>query len=131
MRIIRFIGISRETSVTPRKIRELEPRTPTVRPGIFPNALIREIETPIAAALNRVGLLDRVRARFGFTLNLIATRQNVLLAHDCEVITPRLQFCCGSLHAPQRRIGNSLAKMARRRNILAFSRTFGLAHWTN
>jgi len=48
---------------------------------------------------------------------------DVLLAHDCAVITPRLQFCCGPLHAHNGEL--ELAREMARRNILALERSAG------
>ncbi len=83
----------RLTVLLPQSLRELEPLTPTVRRH-FSDALIREVETP-AQRRYRVGLLT------GCVQDLIYSEINrdtadVLLAHDCEVYTPRLQHCCGS-----------------------------------
>ena len=85
------------THLLPRKLRELEPQTPQMAEHFSP-ALIDELEAPAAPAKWRVALLT------GCVQDLVFSRINrdtadVLLANGCEVITPREQFCCGSLHA--------------------------------
>jgi glycolate oxidase iron-sulfur subunit len=115
-----LVRAARLTVLLPRSIRELEPLTPIVRRH-FSDALIREIETP-SRRRHRVGLLT------GCVQDLIYSELNrdtadVLLAHDCEVFTPRLQFCCGSLHAHNGEL--ELAREMARRNILALERSAG------
>jgi glycolate oxidase iron-sulfur subunit len=110
----------RLTSLLPKSLRELEPLTPTVRRH-FSDALIREVETP-AQRRYRVGLLT------GCVQDLIYSDINrdtadVLLAHDCEVFTPRLQSCCGSLHAHNGE--QEIAQEMARRNILALEESAG------
>jgi glycolate oxidase iron-sulfur subunit len=110
----------RLTALLPKSLRELEPLTPTVRRH-FSDALIREIETPPQRRY-RVGLLT------GCVQDLIYSELNrdtadVLLAHDCEVFTPRLQSCCGSLHAHNGEL--ELAREMARRNIIALERSAG------
>jgi glycolate oxidase iron-sulfur subunit len=115
-----LVRVARLTVILPRSLRELEPLTPTVRRH-FSDALIREIETPPRRRY-RVGLLT------GCVQDLIYSEINrdtadVLLAHDCEVFTPRLQYCCGSLHAHNGEL--ELAREMARRNILALERSAG------
>jgi glycolate oxidase iron-sulfur subunit len=115
-----LVRAARLTVLLPRIIRELEPLTPIVRRH-FSDALIREIEIP-SQRRYRVGLLT------GCVQDLIYSELNrdtadVLLAHDCEVFTPRLQFCCGSLHAHNGEL--ELAREMARRNILALERSAG------
>lgn len=116
-RLVRAAGV---TALLPCSLRELEPLTPTVRRH-FSDALIREIETPPQRRY-RVGLLT------GCVQDLIYSELNrdtadVLLAHDCEVFTPRLQSCCGSLHAHNGEV--ELAREMARRNILAVEHSAG------
>jgi glycolate oxidase iron-sulfur subunit len=89
------------TRLLPKKIREMEPLTPTVN-AQFSDQLIKPIERPETGASEkpryRVGLLT------GCVQDLIYSDVNrdtadVLLANGCEVVTPRSQYCCGSLHA--------------------------------
>ncbi|MCX6895259.1 MAG: (Fe-S)-binding protein [Verrucomicrobia bacterium] len=110
----------RLTAVLPKSLRELEPLTPTVRRH-FSDALIREVEAP-AQPRHRVALLT------GCVQDLIYSEINrdtadVLLAHDCTVFTPRLQSCCGSLHAHNGEL--ELAREMARRNILAVEKSAG------
>jgi glycolate oxidase iron-sulfur subunit len=116
----RLVRAARLTLLLPHSLRELEPLTPTVRRH-FSDALIREIETPPHRRY-RAGLLT------GCMQDLIYSEINrdtadVLLAHDCEVFTPRLQSCCGSLHAHNGEL--ELAREMARRNILALERSAG------
>jgi glycolate oxidase iron-sulfur subunit len=116
-RLVRAAGL---TALLPKSLRELEPLTPAVRRH-FSDALIREIETP-SPRCYRVGLLT------GCVQDLIYSEVNrdtadVLLAHGCEVFTPRLQSCCGSLHAHNGEL--ELAREMARRNILAMEQSAG------
>ena len=84
------------TALLPRNLRELEPQTPTVAEA-FSNDLIEEIESPKDQPRYRVALLT------GCVQDLVFSQINrdtadVLLANGCEVITPPVQPCCGSLH---------------------------------
>ena len=111
---------SKLTTLLPKRLRDLEPLTPSVNRH-FSDALIREIETPIKRRY-RVGLLT------GCVQDLIYSDVNrdtadVLLAHDCEVVTPRRQFCCGSLHAHNGEL--ELAREMARRNITMLEKTVG------
>jgi glycolate oxidase iron-sulfur subunit len=80
----------------PRDFRELEPITPTVR-ARFSHQLIASTEKPPTGTKRRVALLT------GCVQDLVLPEINrdtadVLLANDCEVFTPPVQPCCGSLH---------------------------------
>lgn len=91
--LVRKSGVLR---LLPRNLRELEPSTPVVRRR-FSDSLIGEIETP-KDIRHRVGLLT------GCVQDLVFSHVNrdtadVLLENGCEVVTPRSQGCCGSLHA--------------------------------
>lgn len=99
MRRIQFLGL------IPRRLRELERQTPRVA-AEFSDRLIDEVERPGVGTepgasrppMRRVGLLT------GCVQDLVFPHVNrdtadVLLANDCEVVTPRNQSCCGSLHA--------------------------------
>ena len=115
-----FVRAARLTALLPRRLKELESLTPIVRRH-FSDALISEIESP-AHRKFRVGLLT------GCVQDLIYSELNrdtadVLLAHDCEVFTPRTQHCCGSLHAHNGEL--ELAREMARRNITALERTAG------
>ena len=111
------------TALLPKSLRELEPQAPRIARH-FSDALIAEIEQPeifnteatentenetkkpssvisvpsVFEKSYRVGLLT------GCVQDLVFSQVNrdtadVLLANGCEVITPPVQPCCGSLHA--------------------------------
>jgi glycolate oxidase iron-sulfur subunit len=107
--------------LAPRSLRELEPLNPRVR-AEFSDELIREIETPPSAARARVGMLT------GCVQDLTYSHVNrdtveVLLANGCEVVTPRMQHCCGSLHGHNGEV--AAAREMARRNIDAMERSAG------
>ena len=84
------------TRILPKNLRSLEPQTPRIA-SAFSDSLIDEIEQPKGAKKYRVALLT------GCVQDLVFSEVNrdtadVLLANGCEVITPREQSCCGSLH---------------------------------
>jgi len=81
----------------PKRLRELEAMTPNIRPR-FSEELIPSIIPAVGARRYRVALLT------GCAQDLIFSDVNrdtaeVLAQNSCEVVTPRPQFCCGSLHA--------------------------------
>ncbi|MEI6338711.1 MAG: (Fe-S)-binding protein [Verrucomicrobiota bacterium] len=81
----------------PYRFRELERMTPQAE-AKFSHQLIRPIEHPAGEVKFRVGLLT------GCVQDIVLSQINrdtaeVLLANGCEVFTPPVQFCCGSLHA--------------------------------
>jgi glycolate oxidase iron-sulfur subunit len=90
---IRALGIPR---LLPRRLRRLEAMTPTVRPP-FSNGRIKPIETPRQRNY-RVALLTGCVQDLLYA-NINRATADVLLANNCEVVTPSVQYCCGSLHA--------------------------------
>ena len=103
------------TRLLPTRLRALETLKPRVQRH-FTDKLIRPIETP-AERKYRVGLLT------GCVQDLVFSHVNrdtadALLANGCEVVTPRAQFCCGSIHAHNGEL--ELAKQMARRNLNAF-----------
>ncbi len=81
----------------PRELRRLEPQAPLIVHR-FSHELIRPIERPEGKVRHRVALLT------GCVQDLVFSAINrdtadVLLANGCEVHTPAVQPCCGSLHA--------------------------------
>jgi glycolate oxidase iron-sulfur subunit len=103
------------TSLLPEHLRKLEPLTPAVKRK-FSDELIKPVETP-AQKRYRVGFLT------GCVQDLIYSDINrdtvdVLLANGCEVVTPRKQHCCGSLHAHNGEL--NLAKLMAKRTLDAF-----------
>lgn len=91
-----FVRKSGLVRLLPKSLRRLEPKAPMVC-APFSDARIALRETP-AEPKYRVGLLT------GCVQDLTYAEVNrdtvdVLLRNGCEVVTPRLQSCCGSLHA--------------------------------
>jgi glycolate oxidase iron-sulfur subunit len=111
------------TALLPRSLRELEPQTPRIARQ-FSDGLIAEIEQPEIlnmevtestenkpktpfSAISAPSVLKkkyRVAVLTGCVQDLVFSAINratvdVLLANGCEVVTPRAQACCGSLHA--------------------------------
>lgn len=103
--LVRKTGLLR---FLPPSLRALEPQTPAVAPA-FSNELIspRELPPESAVAAGPDGLLPsrrRVALLTGCVQDLVFPDINrdtadVLLANNCEVFTPPVQSCCGSLHA--------------------------------
>jgi glycolate oxidase iron-sulfur subunit len=89
----RKIGL---TKLLPKDLRRLEPQCPTVATKFSPQ-LIRPIETPTKKA-HRVALLTGCVQDLVFA-DINRDTADVLLANGCEVHTPPVQPCCGSLHA--------------------------------
>ncbi len=108
----------------PERLRELEPQTPRMA-AKFSDELIAEVEGrdaastrgADAAARPRVGLLTGCVQDLAFP-DVNRDTADVLLANGCEVVTPRNQFCCGSLHAHNGEIG--LARDLARKQIDMF-----------
>lgn len=97
----RRLGLTR---LLPENLRRLEPQTPPVRRR-FSHELIRPVEQPGASTpaagsrpRRRVAVLTGcVQDLFFSDINRATV--DVLLANNCEVHTPPVQPCCGSLHA--------------------------------
>jgi glycolate oxidase iron-sulfur subunit len=116
-RLVRGLGLTR---LLPRRLRELEPLTPRIQRD-FSDALIAEVESPDEPR-HRVGMLT------GCVQDLTYSHVNrdtveVLLHNGCEVVTPGLQPCCGSLHAHNGEI--EWAQEMARRNIDAMEHSAG------
>lgn len=92
-RMIRNSGLLR---LLPERLRELEPMTPQVK-SQFSHDLIQEKETP-ANKRYQVLMLTGCVQDLAFS-DVNRDTVDVLLANDCEVITPPVQHCCGSLHS--------------------------------
>ena len=107
-RLIRWLGLPRWL---PKNWRDLERMTPVIR-AKFSHQLIGPVEIPHEKPRYRVGLLTGCVQDLVFS-DINRDTADVLLANGCEVVTPPVQPCCGSLHAhngdPQR-----AAEMARR-----------------
>ncbi|MET0262021.1 MAG: heterodisulfide reductase-related iron-sulfur binding cluster, partial [Rariglobus sp.] len=97
----------------PASIRKLEPQAPSVQRK-FSHQLIRPVEKPTAsaAASRRVAVLTGCVQDLVFA-DVNRATVDVLLANGCEVHTPPVQPCCGSLHAHNGDIESS-RELARR-----------------
>lgn len=93
----RFARKTRLTALLPRGLRALEPSTPRIQ-SRFSDALIREVEAPHGEKKYRVALLTGCVQDLVFS-DVNRATADVLRENGCEVVTPRSQFCCGSLHA--------------------------------
>jgi len=116
--LVRRLGLLR---LLPKNLRELEPLTPRVERD-FSDALIAEIETPAAARRKRVGMLTGCVQDLTYS-SVNRDTVDVLLANGCEVVTPRMQHCCGSLHGHNGEVDT--ARDMARRNIDAMERSAG------
>lgn len=116
--LVRKFGLIK---LAPKNLQELEHLAPRIRPD-FSDDLIAEVETPEAKARARVGMLT------GCVQDLTYSHVNrdtvdVLIANGCEVVTPRMQHCCGSLHGHNGEM--EVAREMARRNIDAMERSAG------
>lgn len=93
------------TNLLPPSLRRLEPQAPQVLPR-FSHQLIRPVETPPTRGqigdnrdrVRRVAVLTGCVQDLAFA-DINRATADVLLANGCEVVTPPVQPCCGSLHA--------------------------------
>lgn len=92
-----FIRRSGLLRLLPARLRELEPQTPEISKH-FSNELIAPVECPDGEVRYRVGLLTGCVQDIAFS-DINRDTVDVLLAAGCEVQTPPVQHCCGSLHA--------------------------------
>lgn len=112
-RIFRALGGAR---FLPAHLRELEPQTPDIQ-ARFSHQRIRPIERPQGSVRWKVGLLTGCVQDLVFS-DVNRATVDVLLANGCEVLTPPVQPCCGSLHAHNGE--PELAAQLARRLIAAF-----------
>ena len=84
------------TKLLPKDLRLLEPQCPTIATQFSPQ-LIKPIEKPVVKKY-RVALLTGCVQDLVFA-DINRDTADVLLANGCEVHTPPVQPCCGSLHA--------------------------------
>ena len=122
MRLYQWIGLQRFLRRSgilrwlPRRLQELEGMTPDIEPR-FSAEVIAPVTPPRDPKKYRVALL------VGCAQDLIFSGINrdtaeVLARNGCEVVTPRRQACCGSLHAHNGEL--ELARALARRNIDQF-----------
>lgn len=112
-RLFRRSGLN---NLLPANLRRLEPQAPTIC-SKFSHELIRPIETPrdsapANGARRRVALLTGCVQDLAFS-DINRATVDVLLANGCEVHTPPVQPCCGSLHAHNGDVASARA-LARR-----------------
>ena len=106
--LARRLGLTR---LLPRSLQRLEPQTPTVS-SRFSHQLIAPAESPQGRCRHRVALLTGCVQDLVFS-SINRDTADVLLANGCEVQTPPVQPCCGSLHAHNGEPGPA-ATLARR-----------------
>jgi glycolate oxidase iron-sulfur subunit len=103
MRVYQRLGVqtlirrSGVLNLFPKRLRELEAMTPVIQPK-FSAELIAPVTPATGPRRYRVAML------IGCAQDLIFSDINrdtveVLARNGCEVVTPRAQECCGSLHA--------------------------------
>lgn len=92
--LVRKLGLTR---LLPATLRRLEPQTPRVCRH-FSHERIAVDELPRGEVRHRVALLTGCVQDLAFS-DINRDTADVLLAHGCAVHTPRVQPCCGSLHA--------------------------------
>ena len=92
-KLVRRLGL---IQLLPTDLRRLEPQTPRIR-AAFSNKLIAEEEFPRRQMKYRVALLTGCVQDLAFS-DINRDTADVLLANGCQVFTPPVQPCCGSLH---------------------------------
>jgi glycolate oxidase iron-sulfur subunit len=112
-KLIRTSGI---LNLLPRRSRELEAMTPVIQPK-FSAELIEEVKAPTIQKKYRVALLTGCAQDLMFS-DVNRDTAEVLARNGCEVVTPRNQSCCGSLHAHNGEL--EMARQLARRNIDQF-----------
>ncbi len=116
--LVRKLGLLR---LLPKNLRKLEPLMPRVERD-FSDTLIAEVETPKDVARQRVGMLTGCVQDLTYS-SVNRDTVDVLLANGCEVVTPRMQHCCGSLHGHNGEVDT--ARDMARRNIDAMEKSAG------
>lgn len=84
-------------ALLPKRLRELEPSAPRMQRH-FSDALIDPFEPAHGTPRHRVALLTGCVQDLAFS-DVNRATVDVLLVNGCDVVTPRSQSCCGSLHA--------------------------------
>ncbi len=98
------------TRLLPADLRRLEPQSPRISPA-FSNALIAKEEFPRREMKHRVAMLTGCVQDLAFS-DINRDTVDVLLANGCQVHTPPVQPCCGSLHGHngERELARELAR---------------------
>jgi glycolate oxidase iron-sulfur subunit len=112
-RLIRGSGV---LNLFPRRMRELEAMTPVVMPK-FSSEIIAAVTPATGQRKHRVALLTGCAQDLMFS-DVNRDTCEVLARNGCEVITPRNQSCCGSLHAHNGEL--EMARELARKNIDQF-----------
>ena len=113
-----FVEKTEILKVVSRKLHAIQPLTPTISTD-FSSDVLPEVLQPAHAPRYRVGFLTGCIMDVAFAeVNLDTVR--LLLHHDCEVIVPRGQACCGSLQAHNG--GLDAAREMAKGNMLLFDR---------
>jgi glycolate oxidase iron-sulfur subunit len=112
-KLLRMLGLN---EILPYRLRELERMTPRAK-ARFSGQLIKPIERPKGSIAYRVAVLTGCVQDIAFS-DINRDTVDVLLANGCEVCTPGVQHCCGSLHAHNGDI--EAAKKLARRQLDAF-----------
>jgi glycolate oxidase iron-sulfur subunit len=104
---VRKFGLWR---LLPKDLRRLEPQTPRMSPA-FSHQLIAERESPQGETRYRVALLTGCVQDLAFA-DINRDTADVLLVNGCDVHTPPVQPCCGSLHGHngERALSRTLAR---------------------
>jgi glycolate oxidase iron-sulfur subunit len=92
-------------SLLPRRVGELEHQMLPVRKR-FSDEVISVVEKPRGAIRYRVAMLTGCIQDIAFS-DVNRATVDVLLANGCEVTTPRMQSCCGSLHVHNGDLGTA------------------------
>jgi glycolate oxidase iron-sulfur subunit len=111
--LVRRSGILK---LSPRRLRELEAMTPEIQ-SQFSADLIAPLTPAAGTKRFRVAMLTGC-AQDPIFSNVNRDTVEVLTRNGCEVVTPRAQSCCGSLHAHNGEW--TLAQELARRNIEQF-----------
>lgn len=111
-----LLRLLRVHTLLPSRYRELERMTPVAR-AKFSCHLIKPVERPAGEVTYRVGMLTGCVQDIVFS-EINRDTVDVLLANGCEVHTPSVQSCCGSLHAHNGEV--AAARALARRQIDAF-----------
>ena len=90
---LRKVGLFR---LLPKRLRDLESLTPTAE-SRFSHQLIADESPAYGESRYRVGLLTGCVQDILFA-SVNADTAEVLRQNHCTVVTPRVQYCCGSLH---------------------------------
>lgn len=98
------------TALVPKRYQDLEAQTPVIK-AKFSHQLIAPIEKPVETKYRVAFLTGCVQDLIYSDINRDTV--DVLLAHGCEVHTPPVQYCCGSLHGHNGELG-AAAELARK-----------------